>query len=114
MELWDWSLTTVTDTDMKARIRGVQAHMQKFEFFFGLSLAELLLRNADNLSRTLQSKDLSAAESKSIAHKTVLTLQGMRSDQCFDLFWEKVVMKAEQRSVETPLLPRRRKVPSRF
>jgi hypothetical protein len=114
MELWDWSLTTVTDTDMKARIRGVQAHMQKFEFFFGLSLAELLLRNADNLSRTLQSKDLSAAESKSIEHKTVLTLQGMRSDQCFDLFWEKVVMKAEQRSVETPLLPRRRKVPSRF
>ena len=53
MELWDWSLTTVTDTDMKARIRGVQAHMQKFEFFFGSSLAELLLRNADNLSRTL-------------------------------------------------------------
>jgi hypothetical protein len=38
----------------------------------------------------------------------------MRSDQCFDLFWEKVAMKAEQRSVETPLLPRRRKVPSRF
>jgi hypothetical protein len=50
MELWDWSPTTVTDTDMKARIRGVQAHMQKFEFFFGSSLA-------DNLSRTLQSKD---------------------------------------------------------
>jgi hypothetical protein len=44
MELWDWSLTTVTDTDMKARFRGVQAHMQKFEFFFGSSLAELLLR----------------------------------------------------------------------
>jgi hypothetical protein len=38
----------------------------------------------------------------------------MRSDQCFDLFWEKVAMKAEQRSVETPLLPRRRKIPSRF
>jgi hypothetical protein len=57
MELWDWSLTTVTDTDMKARICGVQAHMQKFEFVFGSSLAELLLRNADNLSRTLQSKD---------------------------------------------------------
>jgi hypothetical protein len=38
----------------------------------------------------------------------------MRCDQCFDLFWEKVVMKAEQRSVETPLLPRRRKLPSRF
>ena len=38
----------------------------------------------------------------------------MRSDQCFDLFWEKVAMKAEQRLAETPLLPRRRKVPSRF
>jgi hypothetical protein len=31
MELWDWSLTTVTDTDMKARIRGIQAQMQKFK-----------------------------------------------------------------------------------
>lgn len=60
-DLWDWSLQTVKDTDMKARIRGVQAHMQKFDFFFGSSLAEVLLRNADNLSKTLQCKDLSAA-----------------------------------------------------
>jgi hypothetical protein len=36
--------------------------------------------------RHYNQKIVSAAESKSIAHKTVLTLQGMRSDQCFDLF----------------------------
>ncbi|XP_063436645.1 zinc finger MYM-type protein 1-like [Mytilus trossulus] len=113
-DLWDWSLQTVKDTDMKARIRGVQAHMQKFEFFFGSSLAEVLLRNADNLSKTLQYKDLSAAESKSIARKTVQTLKSLRDDKCFNLFWENVIMKSRRKSVEEPVLPRKRRMPSRF
>ena len=37
-ELWDWSLDNCTVTEMKAQNRGVQVHMQQFEFFFGLVL----------------------------------------------------------------------------
>ena len=35
MGLWEWSLTNVHDTEMKARIRGVQSYMQQFKFLFG-------------------------------------------------------------------------------
>ena len=56
---------------MKARIRGVKAHMMQFELYFRLALRECLLRHVDNLSATLQRKVLSAAEGKSIAMKTV-------------------------------------------
>ena len=37
-------------TEMKARIRGVQVHMQQFEFFFGLVLGCNLLMHTVSLS----------------------------------------------------------------
>ena len=48
--LWDWSLDNCTVTEMKARIRGVQVHMQQFKFIFGLVLGRNLLQHTDSLS----------------------------------------------------------------
>ena len=48
--LWDWSLDNYTVTEMKARIRGVQVHMQQFEFIFGLVLGRKLLQHTDSMS----------------------------------------------------------------
>ena len=59
--LWDQATDIVHDTETIARIRGVAAHMQSFEFFFGLVLGEILLHHTDNLSKTLQ-KNYSASE----------------------------------------------------
>ena len=114
MELWDWSVDTLNDAKMKTRIRGVAAHMKKFDFYYCLSLGECLLRNADNLSATLQAKDISAAEGKSVAMKTVQAILQMRTDNCFELFWEKVTKNSKEVSVEEPCLPRRRRVPTRY
>ena len=50
MNLWEWSIDTLHDTEMKARIRGVQANMPTFEFVYGCSLRILLLKQNDNLS----------------------------------------------------------------
>ena len=47
---------------MKARILGVTAQMGKFDFYFGVSLGELIFQHCDNLSQTLQIGDISAAE----------------------------------------------------
>ena len=46
-------VTDYIDTAMKARIRGVQAMMTSFDFFFGCSLRERLLKQTDNLSSAL-------------------------------------------------------------
>ena len=52
---------------MKAHIHGVQSQMQQFNFFWGVTLGELILRHTDNLSRALQKADVSAAEGQKIA-----------------------------------------------
>ena len=62
VELWSTALQHTKDTEIKSRIQGVAAQMATFNSYFGSSLALLILRHADNLSKSLQTKDMSAAE----------------------------------------------------
>ena len=112
-ELWEQAVSIVHDTKTIACIRGVASQMQCFEFFFGLVLGENLLRHTDNLSRTLQ-KSCSASEGQMVADMTRRTLQGIRSENCFDLFWQKVNTMAAELDVSDPVLPRKRKAPKHF
>ena len=81
------------------------------EFFFGIVLGECLLRNTDNLSKTLQKKTFSAAEGQLTTDQTKQTLQSIRNDESLDMFWEKVLKVASEVDVNDPVLPRRRKAP---
>ena len=66
-ELWTLSVEKITDTEMKARIQGVAAKMMKFDFFFGVSLGEVIMRHTDNLRRALQQADISASKGQQVA-----------------------------------------------
>lgn len=81
---------------------------------FGVMLGERVLRLADNLSRTLQQKDISAAEGNRAATLTCDTLSGLRKDEEFSTFWKEVMKKQSKVDVTEPALPRRRKAPSRL
>ena len=85
--------------------------MKTFEYYFGISLGELVLRHSDNLSRTLQHKSLSAAEGQHVAAMVVKTIESMRSEEAYKLFWDKVLLSIEALDVQQPQLPLRRKVP---
>ena len=87
--LWERALLNTSDTEMKARIRGIASQMESFRFLFGLLLSEMILRHTDKLSQTLQSPDLSSVEGHEIAVLTVKTLQTLHSDTNFNLFGEK-------------------------
>ena len=78
------------------------AQMTKFTYLFGSMLGELVLNHTDNLSRTLQHMSMSAAEGQYVTSMTVATLNSMRSDDQFDLFWDLVILKAEQLGVSEP------------
>ena len=91
---------------MKAHIHGVRSQMQQFDFFWGVILGELILQHTDNLSRMLQKADISAAEGQKVAGLTVKTLQSLRTDSNFQLFWEKTTREANQLEVNEPSLPR--------
>ena len=115
MELWDWSLIVSKDTEMKARIRGVQSMMTTFNFFFGCTLGEQLLRQTDNLSRALQHSSTSAAQANRLAQDVVKTLLKDRRDTSFSLFWARILWHktTEIQTIEDPTLPRKRKAPVR-
>lgn len=57
---------------------------------------------------------MSAAEGQQIAHMTVETLKGIRSDECFDLFWSKVNRFVSAHDIAVAELPRRRRRPRRY
>ena len=86
---------------------------------FGLVLGECVLRHMDNLNKTLRSPKLNtsvtkASEGQRIAELTCLTLERIRTNECFDEFWEKVRQLARKHDINEPTLPRKRKVPARY
>lgn len=55
---------------------------------------ELLLCHSDNLSKTLQAPRLSAADGQKVTAMTVQTLQSLRENDKFELFWSNTLKKA--------------------
>jgi len=62
-QLWECVLDSRVDPDVRARVIGVQAQMETFDYYFGVCIGKLhvVLGHADNLSATLQKSTLSAA-----------------------------------------------------
>ena len=81
--LWNESLKIVKDTEMRSQIQGVSSCMKSFDLYFGVSLGELLLNHSDNLSKTLQSASMSAAEGQKIADMTIRMLDSIHTDERF-------------------------------
>ena len=80
--------------------------MQSFKFLFGLLLSEVILRHTDKLSRTLQQPKLSSVEGHGVAMLTVKTLENLRTDDNYELFWQKVEKTRDQLDVDEPQLAR--------
>lgn len=51
--VWISSLEEKLDPEMRHRITGVQAQMEKIKCFFGINILPILLRHYDNFSKTL-------------------------------------------------------------
>ena len=114
LDLWDFSLDSLKDTEMKARVIGAQTNMTKFSFCFGCLLGERVLRKTDILSKALQGKSISAAEGQLLASDVVSELEVERTSQRFDCFWEVALQKTTSLEVDEPNVPRKRKRPGRF
>ena len=88
--------------------------METFDFLFCLCLGDCILRYTDNLSETLQSPSLSAADSQQLAQLICNTLDCLRIQESFSLLWGKVSGMQEELQIDEAMLPRRRKAPRQF
>ena len=111
--LWEEAREIAPDSETRTRIVGVQFKMSTFSYFFGV-LGECILKHTDNLSRTLQSPTLTASDAHHVANLTCQTLERIRDDKCFDLFWEKALLLQSNLDVDEPVVPRMRKTPRRY
>ena len=114
MEEWDVCLSERLQPDVRARIIGCKAQMERFDFFFGLHLGERLYSHTDNLSKTLQGTKMATVSGQRLANLTKETLTKMRTDQSFDYFYANVARKSEGEGVGEPTLPRKRRTPARL
>ena len=111
-KLWDECLRQGgLNSEVKARIIGCKSQMSTFHFFFGLCLGHRFFSITDNLSKTLQSEKLSAVSSQNLARLTLKTLQNMRTEEDFNLFFDLVTEKANKLPVDEPKMKRKRKIP---
>lgn len=108
---WEEALEVAKQSELKARINGVPAKMKEFMFFFCVMLAEQLLKDCDNLSKTIQSSSMPAVEACHPSELCVEVLQNMRSDSTFDLFWNLCLQTQEQLQVNELVLARQRQRP---
>ena len=105
MQVWEEAKGIARDAETFGRINGVSAYMENLSFIFEVVLGKLNFGHSDNLSKSLQVKTLRAAK------LTVKTLQSIRSEEMFDLFWGKVIKMSEDLGVNSPILPRQHKRP---
>lgn len=106
LSVWEEALDGSLDSEMRARIIGVEAQMLKFEFLFGVRLGALILRHSDNLSSTLQHKNMSAAEGQCLAQLSLSVLKKMRRDEDFSAFYQLVLRDQLRVGISAPCLPR--------
>ena len=111
MTLWKFCLEKDNmATEVKSRIVGVKKQMEKFDFFFGLSIGHRLYSHTDNLSKTLQAEKMSACTSKSTAELVVSVLDGLRNEDSFKSLFQIITDNANTIDfIEQPGLPRKRK-----
>jgi len=79
--------------------------MEKFVFVFGLVLGARVLKHTDNLNKTLHSPSLTAAEGQKLADLSCQTLEKIRNNECFDLFWQRTLQLQREFEVQDPTLP---------
>ena len=78
--------------------------MSIFSFLFCVKLGELILRHTNNLGKTLQCKKFSTSECQEAAKLVVNTLEKIRNEAIFNLFWEKIGKHQGYFEVDLPVL----------
>ena len=95
-------------TDLKSRVIGVKKQMESFHLFFGLNLVQRFFSHTDNLSKTLQAREMSAYSSKRLGELKIQLLQNKRSEHSFNSFYDTVAKKStECEFIKDPISPRK-------
>ena len=104
--------TTHDEYGLKAN--GLFQSLEKFSTLFGLRLSHLLFSAAEQVSLTLQRKDIALNDALNAVDLVKRFFKARRSDENFNVFYDNIVAVAQKYDIGRPELPRYRKRPARF
>ena len=78
--------------------------MGTFDYFYGVNLGRMLLKHSDNLSRTMQTLHMSAAECQLVVVLTRKTSTKVCTKEVFSLLWERCKKAATELKIKEPVL----------
>ena len=99
--------------DCSRRANGVLALMDRFSVFFGIKLSILIFSIIEQLSITLQGKEVNVQDGFHAAEITLKSIERLRTDQKFSIFFDEVKNEASEKC-DPPVLPRQRQIPRRI
>ena len=103
-DLWASVLDGSVDPDVRAKACGVKSQMESFNFFFGICLRQLVLNHADNVSATLQKSFILASEGLRLVKLMLGTMEKLRNEDSFQLFWDSTVKQHASVDIASPQL----------
>ncbi|MGH0120275.1 UNVERIFIED_CONTAM: hypothetical protein FKN15_060683 [Acipenser sinensis] len=99
-------------TEVGAKANGFCSRLEMFSVYFMLHLLLKLFSHVDAANTALQARTLSLQQASSVIEHLKTTIQYLRSS--FDTFWSNIKEVANNLSIEGPVLPRKRRVPTRL
>ena len=99
------------DSEMKAKIIGIETQILTFNFLLGISLGTLILQHSDNLSKSLQHDTITAAEGQPMAKLTIDVLKFIRKEEKFKSFYDHVLLHQSEFDIDAPTLSCKRRPP---
>ena len=109
--VWGESKNSQIDSEMKARIIGIENQMLTFNFLLGTSLRTLILQHSDNLSKSLQHDTITAAEGQQLAKLTIDVLKSIHKEDKFKSFYDHVLLHQSDFDIDAPTLYRKKHAP---
>ena len=63
-QVWDESIDGNLQAEIKGRIIGVKSQMNTLNYFYGVTILQLVLGHSDNFSNTIQPSSLTSCQGK--------------------------------------------------
>ena len=104
----------VSDSDIKARIIGMQTKMQTFSFIHGILLAIVIIFHSDIFNSILQRAEIFVVDAQKNAKLSVTFLLGIRSYRDASLHWTTVTQATVKVELQAPSLQHCLMMPLRY
>ena len=96
------------EPEIQGRVICVESQMNTFNYFYRVTILQLVLRQWQFIQSTLQKSCFISSQKKEIADLTLQTMYSLQSESELEILWQKTIQQAEVLEITQPSLPRKK------